>query len=217
MKKMLRNSIIIVAVILLGVIFLYLVGPIVFPDDVLSEIYTVNDENDDGRTFTVELGETGYGNEYETWALLQLSPSYSFGLKLDNISIPQGTTIEEAYIQLYSIGTPGHQNPNCIIYCDDVDNAVDFSVLGVLNISGRNYTNNSVVWNTTTPYGEWVKTPSLVNPLQEIIDRKNWTSGNSLAFLFVTKGLRWYSAAFNNYDTGYPAKLYVEWKEFKEI
>ena len=168
-------------------------------------------EYDDGRTFTTLYNEKGYGNENDAWALLQLSPSYSFGVRFINVSIPQGAKIKKAYVELYSIGTPGHRHPNCKIYCDDTDNAVNFSVKGVLDICGRNYTTNYTRWNTTLPYGKWVKTPSIAKQVQEVINRENWTSGNAIVVLFVTEGLRGYSATFHNYAAGNPAKLYIEW------
>ena len=45
-----------------------------------SETYEVNDEHDNVRTFAVFQDGilTGFGNENGSWALLQLSPSYSF-------------------------------------------------------------------------------------------------------------------------------------------
>ena len=55
-------------------------------------------------------------------------------------------------ISFICVGTPGHQNPNCKIYCDDVDNAKNFLDVGVLNISGRKYTENYVLWNSSTSY-----------------------------------------------------------------
>jgi hypothetical protein len=33
-----------------------------------------------------------------------------------------------------------------------------------------------------------------------------------MAVLFISEGLVGYSAAFKNYATGYPAKLYIEWR-----
>jgi len=213
MKNKKKYLITITILIVLLAIATYLVNPLSNKDNKQKNIFEINDENDDGRSFTVELGDLGYGNEYTAWALLQLSPSYSFGLKFDNVSIKKNSTILNAYVELFSVGTPGHRNPNCIIYCDNVDNSVNFSEMGVLDICGRNYTKNFVDWNESLPHNKWVKSPSVVKLVQEIINRTNWSSGNSLSILFISKGLNNYSAAFNNYDTGYSARLYVEWKK----
>jgi hypothetical protein len=211
MKKNNRIAIIILAIIIFTTIIIFLLISYENFETVNRDVYEVSDKHNDGRTFAVTNGETGYGNEDGDWATLQLSPSYSFGVLFTNISINHSANIKEAYIELYCIGTPGHRNPNCRIYCDDVDNANNFSTTGVLNISGRIYTNTYKLWNTSIPYGKWVKTPSLVKPMQEVINRENWVSGNSIAFLFVTEGLSGYSTAFQNYENGYPAKLHVEW------
>lgn len=212
MKNTRKNVIIIASILIIGAVILLVLSQINLLGNFHSAIYVVNDEHDDGRTFTVEHSEKGYGNEDGKWATLQLSSSYSFGVRFTNVAIPNDAKIKAAYVELYSVGTPGHRYPNCRIYCDDVDNAVNFSTFGVLNISGRIYTQSYEIWNATVPYGEWVKTPSIVAPVQEVIDRENWASGNSLAVLFVSEELMEYSASFQNYENGFPARLYVEWE-----
>lgn len=207
-----RIIVIIIIILLIGVIF----SIYTFKEaNVISstyDIFEVSHNQDDSRTFTVMLNEKGYENEDGAWASLQLAPSYSFGVRFINVSIPANATIIDAYVKLFSTGSPGLDHPNCKIYCDNVDNAVNFAVVGVLNISGRNYTQNFTNWNETADYGKWVKTPSIAAQIQEAISRKNWTSGNSIAVLFVTNGYKRFSATFQNFERGYPAKLYVDWK-----
>jgi len=174
-------------------------------------VFEVLNENDDARTFFVDNTDVGYGNEDGVWATNQLSPSYSFGLRFENLSVPINATITTAYIRLYSISTPGLNNSNCNIYCDNTSDAENFTNIGVLNISGRNYTKNYTHWNETLAFGQWIKTPDLTPLVQEVIDKNNWTSGNSVAFLFVTNALRGYSATFQNFENKYPARLYLDW------
>ena len=172
-------------------------------------VFKISSPHDDARTFITNIGDEGYGDEDGGWAMLQLAPSYSFGVRFVNVSVPHGARIKNAYVELYSLGTPGHDHPNCRIYCDDSDDAVNFSVKGVLDRCGRNYTENFTRWNETVPYGKWVRTPSIAAQIQEIVDRENWTSGNAIAVLFVSEGLRGYSATFQNYENGYPARLHI--------
>ena len=35
-----------------------------------------------------------------------------FGVRFTNVNIPHGVKIKEAYVELFSIGTPGHDHPN---------------------------------------------------------------------------------------------------------
>jgi len=203
-------GILVIAIIVIGsVVFFTIVNE--SNETVNKKTYKVNDEHDNGRTFTVENSELGYGNENGSRVLLQLSSSYSFGVKFDDIDIHQGAIIKTAYIELFSVGTPFNRYPNCKIYCDDTDNAVNFYEIGVLDICGRKYTDNYTGWNSTVEYDKWEKTPSLVKPIQEIVNRNNWKSGNKIAFLFVSEGVPGYRATFQNFENGYPAKLYVEW------
>jgi hypothetical protein len=201
-----------IAVVIIIVIALSV--PMLLGDNIIKKTFIIQDPADDARTFTAELSDEGYGNEDGDWAKLQLAPSYSFGLRFQNVTIPRYTTIKNAYIELYSIGTsPVLRLPNCYIYCDNVPNALPFNeTRGVLDISGRTYTHAFVPWNTTVPYGKWIKTPSVTEPLQEIINNPQWNSGNAVAFLFVSQKVRNYQAAFDNYENGYPARLIVEWE-----
>ncbi len=202
-------------VLLLIVVIVLLVNFFIEPEKIIQQnhnVFFVDDEFDDARTFKIVQANIMSETEHGKWATLQLSPTYSFGVKFNNITIPKNAEIIDVYIELFSTGTPGLDHPNCNIYCDYVDNAVNFSTIGVLNISGRNYTTNYTLWNTTVDYGKWVKTPSIKKQFTEIISRKNWTSGNSIAFLFVTNGYSKYSATFQNYEKDYPAKLSVIWQ-----
>lgn len=168
--------------------------------------FEVKSPYDDARTFITGLG---FGNEDGEWALLQLSPSYSFGVRFANVTLPKDVKLKDAYIELYSVGTPGHSHPNCKIYGDITRNASNFSIKGVLDVCGRNYTKNYVIWNETVEYGTWVKTPSILPIIKEITESGNWSSGDPVVILFITCGVGDYSAAFQNYEKGFPAKLHI--------
>jgi len=211
-KRMLAVIALFVIIIVSGLTYLMINDTNDEDANMFSKVFEVADEHDDARTFTVEMNELDYGNEDGKWAALQLAPSYSFGVRFINISIPNNAKIIDAYLELYSTGSPGLRHPNCKIYCDDVDNATNFVEIGVLDICGRNYTENYSLWNETVAYGEYVKTPDIANVIQEVVSRDNWTMNNSLAVLFVTNGFRGYSATFQNFEEGYPARLYIKWK-----
>ena len=175
-------------------------------------LFEVVDPHDDARTFTAENSELGYGTEDGDWAYLQLSPSYSFGTRFQNVNIPKDSEIIDAYVALYCMGTPDHLHPNCYIYCDNVSYSVNFTEAGALNISGRNYTNNFVDWNRTVKYDFWYRTPPLTDIIKEVIDNKDWNPGNPITVLFVSKGYRQYVSTFQNFENGFPPKLYIIWK-----
>ena len=50
--------------ILVGSILVFFL-PQLFTDPLIIQRYAVDEENDDGRTFTVEFNEFGYGTEYD--------------------------------------------------------------------------------------------------------------------------------------------------------
>jgi len=208
-KKMILALVVFIIILLTGSVIIYI---IIQPDNSSYSVFFVNADDDDSRTFIAENSELGYGDEDGEWALLQLSPSYSFGVRFTNVTIPKNAKIQDARIELFGVGTPWARHPNCIIYGDDSGNAMNFTVQGVLNRCGRNYTGSSVLWNASVDYYEWIRTPSVHKILQEIVNRDDWIEGNPIAFLFVSNGFRGFSASFQNFESGYSSALLVKWE-----
>lgn len=205
-----RIRILLLTVILVTAFFISLFFILSSQPNILKN--RVASPDDDGRSFLAPGSEIGFRNENGDWASLQVSASYSFGTRFTNVSLPRNAEILSAYVELYSISTPGHQHINCNIYCDDQDYVVNFTSMGVLELCGRIYSENFTHWNETVPYGKWVKTPSISRQIQEVINRPDWERGNSVAVLFITRGIPGYSAAFANYEFGKPARLYIAWQ-----
>ena len=193
-----------VALIVLGI-----VCPIFFSNDSYLLHRRIIDEFDDTRTFETS-NEQGSGNEPDSWANLQVTSSYSFGIRFNNITIPKGSKIINAYVKLFSIGIPGHNHIDCIIYGDSDTNAINFSTKGCLKRSGRNYTESYVIWDAKSPYQKWVKTPILTEIVKEIINKPGWENGKSIVFLFITQHTM-NSAVFSNFGRGNPSELYIYW------
>jgi hypothetical protein len=106
------------------------------------------------------------------------------------LNVPQGTTIESAFVQFTADKTKSG-SLTITITAEDADNASDFS--GTTNdLSSRTQTANSVTWNppgwTENNRGEAQQTPDLTSIVQEIIDRPGWESGNQIAILYEFSG-----------------------------
>ena len=201
-----------VIVLISGVVGVYILVENVPSDDSQVSIFYVESADDDSRTFQSENSDRGYGNENGAWALLQLSPSYSFGVRFSNVTIPYNATITKAFVKLFCIGTPDASHPNCKIFGDNASNAINFTELGVLKRCGRNYTQSFTLWNESVDYSQWITTPDLKEVIQEIVGHNDWQNENALALLFVTNQLEGYSSSFQNFESGYASELVVMWK-----
>ena len=82
-----------------------------------------------------------------------------------------------------------------IVYGEDVGNATAFDATKTIqyDVTGRKATSSSVVWNIP----EWVtkgdaglaqKTPNLASVIQAIVNRGDWTSGNSVVIIMKHSG-----------------------------
>ncbi len=113
------------------------------------------------------------------------------GLRFQNVQIPQGATIDSAYIQFSTkaSGTTTDQL-TVIIYGEAVDNSTAITGSNK-NLSSRVKTTESVIWNPSTDWGknydktEKQRTSQIKTIINEIVNRSGWASGNSLTVLLT--------------------------------
>jgi len=102
----------------------------------------------------------------------------------DNITIPQGSTINSAVISGYVYI---YDDPNLDIYCEDVDDSDDFT--GTADINSRVRTTASVEWVATNiGTNAYKDSPDFASAVQEVVDRAGFSSGNSIGVIMVPKG-----------------------------
>jgi len=157
--------------------------------------------------------ETGDGATHLSYTMVKsYNPASDFnhrdsGLLFNNINIPQGAVIDVAYMELNvrSIG----DDVDCTIYGHDIDDSPNFVDDPDIKDT-RARSGNSTAF-TRTGMGEgWETTPSVVDVVQEIVDRPGWSSGNNMTFLWIASvnGYVFYTYDFSD---GEPAKLHIEW------
>ena len=133
------------------------------------------------------------------------------GLRFNDLAIPPGATIQNAYIQ-FQVEEADNEPTSLIVQGEATDHAATFTTTD-RDISSRPRTAASVPWSpapwtTVGEAGPAQRTPDISAVIQEIVHRPGWASGNSLAILITGSGVRTAEA----YD-GVPAAapmLYVE-------
>jgi hypothetical protein len=152
------------------------------------DIRVVNGNND------VEESSSGQMNIYSTTLeLVYESSTQKVGVRFMGVSIPQGATIVNAYVQ-FKAGNISSYSTNLSIQGDANANAQAFASTAQ-NISSRTRTTGIVNWSPSS----WLKigeagpaqlTPNLAPIIQEIINKPDWYSGNSMVIIFTGSGLR---------------------------
>jgi len=115
------------------------------------------------------------------------------GIRFTHVNIPQGTVINNAYIQ-FATDEVSRGNCNLTIQAEDVGNSVTFNN-NVNNISNRDRTNASTRWrpddwNGVGDKGDAQKTPNISNVVQEVINRNDFVSGNAISCIIRGSGRR---------------------------
>lgn len=113
------------------------------------------------------------------------------GMRFQNMTIPQGATIDSAYI-VFTVDETNTGATSVTIRGQDIDNATTFNNSDN-NISSRTTTtafrdwNSIPVWNTVN---DTFHTPDLGPIVAEIVGRGGWTSGNAMAMIVNGSGER---------------------------
>lgn len=104
------------------------------------------------------------------------------GFRWDSITIPQGATIEVAYAEMYR-NAASQDDPSANLHMEDVDDADDFNT--TQDVLSRARTAASATWQEVDLGVGFSQTSSIVDPVQEIVDRGTWASGNAMVLLGV--------------------------------
>ncbi|MCB9350364.1 MAG: metallophosphoesterase [Lewinellaceae bacterium] len=116
------------------------------------------------------------------------------GMRFNNLDIPQGATIIQAYLQFTADETRNVNPCNLNVYGQASDNASTFTG-DDFDITGRPRTNNTVLWtpaNWTSvgSAGAAQQTPDLSVIIQEIVNRSGYTPSSSIAIIIEGAGSR---------------------------
>jgi hypothetical protein len=132
------------------------------------------------------------------------------GMRFNNISIPRGASILNAYVE-FEVDETGSDPTSVTIQGQASDNAPTFTT-STSNISSRARTTAQVAWNNIPPWTavdvKW-QTPNISSIVQEIVNRSAWASGNSIVIIISGTGRRTAEA----YDGEIPAvpKLVIQY------
>lgn len=142
-------------------------------------------------------------------------PSYNDPfIRFSNVSIPEGATINSAFIEFTSSIAISNTICNLNIYLNKSDDAIaptDVSEFNALSLTEAVAWNNVESWSSDYAYNS----VDFKTILQTIINRAGWSSGNALQTIIKNNGSSsgagrlFYSY---NYGSNYPA-LYVTWRE----
>ena len=146
-----------------------------------------NDDVEERPSGTVVIGSIDLD-------LVRSGDNQTIGMRFNNVAIPQGSTIVNAYIQFTAAKTRSEQT-DLVFEAEAVDNAVIFNN-ATSNVSNRARTTANVdwsnipAWTTIGDAGIDHQTPDLTSIVQEIVDRPNWVSNNALAVIVTGTGKR---------------------------
>lgn len=135
-------------------------------DGVSSDMESFNEIGQDVTVGTVD------GDHYDSF------------FRFRNVTIPQGATIDVAYLTYVDAGGADPATFTSRIYLNDVDDATVPADRQAHTEKAR--TSAFTIYSDLTGnvQGEPFNTPSLVGPVQEVVNRPGWVSGNAMLVLW---------------------------------
>ena len=145
-----------------------------------------------GDDDTLEYTGPYTGQMYPNWDYLWLgydsgnAATNDEGLRFQNVTIPQGATINSAFINYFAYSSASGDT-SIRFRTEDVDNAAPFTTASS-NLTSRTFGSAFVDWTLPTSWanGSAHQSPDLASILQPIVDREGWGGGNSV--VFITQG-----------------------------
>lgn len=143
---------------------------------------TINGDDGYGNagTFTAGATDTRLGHDggqaYDSW--------YRFV----NVTIPKGAKIDDAKITFEARNTESATTIRNNIHCEDSDDAV--SPTNSSELTNLVRTTAFAVWDGEAGWtaGVTEDTPDIASPVQEVVDRGSWVSGNALMVIIDNDG-----------------------------
>lgn len=103
---------------------------------------------------------------------------YSGGLRFRNVQVPQGATVDSAWLELYAKFSDT-TSVGLRLRGEDTASADSFSTASDYN--ARTKTTAYIDWSPPiVTAGQWYRSPDISSVVQEIINRADWVSGNPL-------------------------------------
>lgn len=174
-----------------------------------ASLNTSGSDHEKTHSSSHDAEENSSGSVVTNYSDIILGSSNVVGLKFEDMDIPAGATITNAYIRFrpYNSKTGvAHFD----VYGHDVDDSWSFSSNNN-DISGRTKTTNKLDWNYVESWyaGNYYYSPNMSNVIQEIVDRSGWQSGGDISVIIEGSGCR--NAYSYNGSSSKAPKLYVEY------
>ena len=116
------------------------------------------------------------------------------GLRFQNIPIPQGAIVQEAFLQ-FTVDEYSAGNCNLILRGEASDDANPFNTSAFQNISTRPLTSASAAWSPLAwtiidESDQFQRSPNISALIQEVINRPGWQEGQALSIIINGNGTR---------------------------
>ncbi len=137
------------------------------------------------------------------------------GLRFEDVGIPQGATITDAYIE-FAAASAASDATSLVISAENVDDSATSFTATAGNLSARavNSTTATVAWNSVESWtqNEHYLTPDLKTVVQEVVNRTGWCGNNSMSF-FIQGGSGLREAVSYEGDTADAPVLHINYDE----
>ncbi len=134
------------------------------------------------------------------------------GFRFQNIQLPQGAIVQNAYLEFTAYGDDSSA-AEFTIRAEDSDNAPASGTANADDFNDKSYDSATVTWANVPAWSTNMnyRTPDITSLVQPIVNKSNWTSGNAIFFALDGTGLRRASSYEANAATA--ARLVISYED----
>jgi hypothetical protein len=123
------------------------------------------------------------------------------GLRFNNVTIPPHATITSAHLEFYSTQSQWI-SISFMMAADAADSSAPFTAAnrpGLRTLTAARVSHSSnISWAANT----WYSTEEMRTVIEEVVNRLNWHSGNSLSIILTGTGSSWGRKFFRSFEGG---------------
>ncbi len=137
---------------------------------------------------------------------------YFSGMRFDKVTVPRSATVKEAYIEVY-VPSDTWITTSYQMYAHASGNSPVFSTGSMPGTRQGTVSRVFHTSNTSWAGGTWQRLQALTGPIQEVVSRSDWVSGNALAVIVQGDGSIYARKSVRAYDGGasYAPRLVVRY------
>ena len=154
--------------------------------EITTVAYQVSSDSDDGYAWSASDQNTTAAHLIIGDDKTYYPPYHISAMRFTGLSVPRSAAVVDARLKIRSLSEGFRGQVYGVIQAESADDVNDFSSRYIASAA---MTAASVDWDhkDTWVQNTWQTSPDISGPVQEVVSRAGWSSGNAIAVFYITR------------------------------